>query len=127
MADEFNIAGKDWLKEDEAAFYCGVSLAQFRNGYPQLGIVPRRFMGKKLYSKADLYAAIERSDPWHAADKVGQVIPGQGSAHERITKFCETLRKAKTQEERDALLDSLGPAATSTSPLDAYRRRANRK
>jgi hypothetical protein len=65
MADEFNIAGKDWFTEDEAAHYCGVSLRQFRAHYEELGISPRRFMGKKLYAREELSSIIGQSDPWH--------------------------------------------------------------
>ncbi|NID06832.1 hypothetical protein HBF26_18240 [Luteibacter jiangsuensis] len=60
-----NIAGKDWFTEEEAAFYCGVSLRQFQTHYGELGIQPRRFMGRKLFARDELSAVIERSDPWH--------------------------------------------------------------
>lgn len=65
MTNEFNIAGKDWFKEDEAAHYCGVSLRQFQTHYQSLGIAPKRFMGRKLFAREELYTAISRSDPWH--------------------------------------------------------------
>jgi hypothetical protein len=64
-ATSFNLAGKDWFTELEAAFYCGVSPSQFSKHYTELGIHPRRFMGKKLYSRLELSEVIERSDPWH--------------------------------------------------------------
>lgn len=64
-APTFNIAGKDWFTEPEAAFYCGVSLRKFQTDAPFLGIRPRRFMGKKLYSKNELFDLIEKSQPWH--------------------------------------------------------------
>jgi hypothetical protein len=65
MTKEFNLAGKDWFTEPEAAHYCGVSLPQFRNHYEELGITPRKFMGRKLYSREELSAVISRSNPWH--------------------------------------------------------------
>jgi hypothetical protein len=123
MTKGFNLAGKDWFTEQEAAFYCCVSASQFAHHYEDLGITPRKFMGRKLYSREELSAVISQSNPWHVTQMPIRTIPGQGNAHERTVKFCEALRKAKTQEEKDALLDSLGPGAASTSPLDAYRRR----
>jgi len=63
--EEINIVGKDWLTEIEAAHYCGVSRRQFcakRAGY---GLVPHRFMGKKLYAKDELCAAIRASEDWY--------------------------------------------------------------
>lgn len=60
-----NIAGKDWFTVDEAAHYCGVSLRQFQTHYQSLGVTPRRFMGKKLFAREELYTVISRSDPWH--------------------------------------------------------------
>lgn len=56
-----NLAGKDWLTEPEAAFYCGVSITQFKKHAPSYGLAPRNFMGKKLYEKAELFAAISHS------------------------------------------------------------------
>ena len=56
---QFNIAGKDWLTVDEAAHYCGVSSSQFRKHAIGHGLIPRNFMGKQLYEKAALYAAID--------------------------------------------------------------------
>lgn len=65
MTSELNLAGKDWFTEAEAAHYCGVSLQQFRNHYEELGITPRKFMGRKLYSREELSAVISRSNLWH--------------------------------------------------------------
>ncbi|WP_448098142.1 hypothetical protein [Luteibacter yeojuensis] len=65
MTKELNLAGKDWFTEDEAAHYCGVSISQFKAHYEELGISPRRFMGKKLYAREELSSVISRSDPWH--------------------------------------------------------------
>jgi len=127
MTKEFNLAGKDWFTEQEAAFYCCVSASQFAQHYEELGITPRKFMGRKLYSREELSGVISRSNPWHVTQTPIRTIPGQGSAHERTIKFCEALRKAKTQEEKDALLDSLGARSTPGSPLDAYRKRRDRK
>lgn len=59
-----HLEGKDWFTEAEAAEYCGVALSTFREGYRSLGIAPRRFMGRKLYARTDLFAAIDRSPCW---------------------------------------------------------------
>lgn len=63
-AENIRLEGKDWFTEAEAAAYCGVSLAQFREGWKALGIPAKRFLGRKLYSRANLYAAIDASPEW---------------------------------------------------------------
>jgi hypothetical protein len=61
---EVNLSGKDWLTVDEAAHYCGVSNRQFREHAIAYGLQPKRFMGKQLYEKAALYAAISAAPLW---------------------------------------------------------------
>ena len=56
---EINLAGKDYFTEREAAAYACVSPSQFRAKAKDYGIHPVRFMGKKVYRKADIQAAIE--------------------------------------------------------------------
>lgn len=77
---DLNIAGKDWLTEPEAAFYCGVSLTHFRRNYFDLGITPKNFLGKKLFSKHQLMEVIERSDAWHREPVRAPQIPAFVSA-----------------------------------------------
>lgn len=72
-AEDLNITGKDWLTEVEAAHYCGVSIRQFQAHQAELGLRPRRFLGRKLYLKTDLYNLIEKSDPWHNQPSNGEV------------------------------------------------------
>src|SRR5690606_36413354 len=61
---------KDWFTEAEAAAYCGVALSTFREGYRDLGVVPRRAFGRKLYSRADLYAALAACPEWQPSTSV---------------------------------------------------------
>jgi len=63
-AERLDLSGKDWLTVEEAAHYCGVSNSQFRKNAMGYGLTPRRFMGKQLYEKAALYAAIEGAEEW---------------------------------------------------------------
>lgn len=63
-AEDLNLAGKDWLTVEESAHYCGVSVSQFREHALAYGLTPRRFMGKQLYERAELYAAIHGAEPW---------------------------------------------------------------
>lgn len=63
-AEKIRLEGKDWFTEVEAAEYCGVALSTFREGYRALGITPRRAFGRKLYSRADLYAALAACPEW---------------------------------------------------------------
>lgn len=66
-----DLSGKDWLTVEEAAFYCGVSNSQFRKNALIYGLSPRRFMGKQLYEKAALYAAIQGAEEWQRFDSTG--------------------------------------------------------
>ena len=60
MNVEMNLSGKDYLTEREAAHYCGVSYSQFKRKRLDYGIGSMRFMGKKIYRRADLQSAIEK-------------------------------------------------------------------
>lgn len=87
-AQKIRLEGKDWFTEDEAAEYCGVALSTFRAGYRALGIAPRRAFGRKLYSRADLYAALSACPEWlpsTSADSpgisVGPRMAGNGDGH----------------------------------------------
>jgi len=55
----FNLLGKDYFNEKEAAHYAGVSYDHFRKHAKRKGILPARVLGKKLYRKADLQRFIE--------------------------------------------------------------------
>lgn len=57
-AEKLDLSGKDWLTVEEAAHYCGVSNSQFRKTALNYGVTPRRVMGKQLYEKTALCAAI---------------------------------------------------------------------
>lgn len=70
-AENLNIVGKDWLTVDEAAHYCGVSESQFRKNAVAYGLTPKRFMGKQLYEKSALYAAIYGSQEWQGSRSTG--------------------------------------------------------
>jgi hypothetical protein len=57
-----NLLGKDYLNEEEAAHYACVSPSQFRAKAAEYGIMPlRRWMGRTVYRKADIQAAIEKA------------------------------------------------------------------
>lgn len=56
---EFNLLGKDYLTEAEAAHYACVSESQFRAKAREYGILAVRFMGKKVFRKTDIQRAIE--------------------------------------------------------------------
>lgn len=67
-----NILGKDYLTEEEAAYYACVSPSQFRAKSADYGIIPlRRWMGRTVYRKSDIQAAIEaewRRSPFETAN-----------------------------------------------------------
>ncbi len=58
-----NLAGKDFLTEQEAAHYSCVSLSQFKKLHQTIGIKHGNFMGKKVYRKTDLLNAM--NEAWH--------------------------------------------------------------
>lgn len=54
------LEGKDYLDRKEAAAYCCVGYSTFVRKEKSLGIEPFRFMGKLVYRKRELAAAMER-------------------------------------------------------------------
>ena len=54
-----NLAGKDFFTEDEAAHYACVSKSQFRKLRHQAGILHFSFMGKNVYRRDDIKAALD--------------------------------------------------------------------
>jgi hypothetical protein len=56
---EITPTGRKVLTRRQAADYCGVSLSQFKEHAPALGIRPFRFMGKVLYRVVDLDSVLE--------------------------------------------------------------------
>ena len=87
---DFDLRGKDWFTEAEAAHYCGVSVSQFREHSRQF--IARRFLGKKIYARADLYEAISRAEPWHR--------PGDPQAKDGARVLPENLRSARLRPYR---------------------------
>ena len=74
-AERLHLEGKDWFREVEAAEYCGVSLSQFREGVRELGIPAKRAFGRKLYSRANLYQAIDSSPEWRNSYRCPRTRP----------------------------------------------------
>lgn len=56
----FNLLGKDYFSEKEAAHYMCVSQRYFRDVVTEYGILSLYVKNKKVYRKTDLIAAIER-------------------------------------------------------------------
>ena len=54
-----DLRGKDYLTANEAAHYACVSLSQFQRKAGEYGLAPFRWMGKLVYRKADIQAAME--------------------------------------------------------------------
>jgi CRP-like cAMP-binding protein len=50
---------KDYLTIEEAAAYCGVSVSHFTRERTEYRLGALLFMGKKLFRKTDIQAAIE--------------------------------------------------------------------
>lgn len=104
-----NINGKDWLTIEEAAFYCGVSMAQFNAKAPEYGLVPRNYMGKKLYERSDLYKSIYGAKLWQRSPSTGATVSPistgarvvdepesllAGSAAERLRRYERRRRQS---------------------------------
>ena len=56
----FDLSGKDFLTEREAAHYACVSYSHFREHAAENGIRAFQWMGRKVYRKADIQRAMER-------------------------------------------------------------------
>ena len=54
---------KEYLTQAEAAAFCCLSVRQFRNVAPNVGLFPISFGGRLVYKKDDCTAAIE-SERW---------------------------------------------------------------
>ncbi|QDL29612.1 hypothetical protein [Stenotrophomonas maltophilia] len=89
----FDIRGKDWLTVDEAAHYCGVSSRQFRRNAPDLGLVPRNFMGKQLYEKNELYKSIQNASDWTTRGHVGSNTPAMVPSSAGVAEALARLRR----------------------------------
>src|SRR5689334_4668939 len=78
---EFNLAGKDFFTETEAAHYCGVSLRHFQRAHEVLrvaGVQARKVLGKKLYVRDELARMIERAPAWYSELRpVYSPLPGR--------------------------------------------------
>ena len=77
-AERLILEGKDWFREPEAAEYCGLSVDKFREWYKEVNITPRRVGGRKLYSRADLYRAIDSSPEWQPNTNAAQAGTSPG-------------------------------------------------
>ncbi len=90
-AETLDLSGKDWLTVEEAAHYCGVSNSQFRKNALNYGLSPRRFMGKQLYEKAALYAAIQGAEEWQRFDSTGVAARPTSTGQKAGTAFAGPL------------------------------------
>jgi hypothetical protein len=108
-AEDLDFSNLDWLTLEEAATYCRVSRSQFIAKADQYSLFPRDFMGKKLYEKAALYAAIYGSKKWHTSQSTGATVSristgatdqgvvasvSEGSAAERLRKYEQRKKRS---------------------------------
>lgn len=98
-AEKIHLEGKDWFTEAEAAAYCGVALATFRAGYRALGITPKRAFGRKLYSRSDLYRAIDGSPEWQRSTPVGK--PGISVGPRAVSTSADPSERLRAQRLRE--------------------------
>ncbi|MFD0131522.1 hypothetical protein ACWGQ6_38955 [Streptomyces niveus] len=107
-AEDFNLAGKDWLTVEESAHYCGVSVGQFYAKVDQYNLEPREFMGKKLYEKAALYQAIYSARKWSRSQSTGVkglptstgAMAARDSARPSVVSALVKLRKYDQRAKR---------------------------
>ena len=77
-AERLILEGKDYFREVEAAEYCGLSVDKFREWYKEVNIIPKRVGGRKLYSRADLFRAIDSSPEWQPNTNAAQAGTSPG-------------------------------------------------
>jgi hypothetical protein len=105
VSPEFNLAGKDYFTQAEAAHYCGLSVRQFQLVATGYGIRCGRFGGKLLYRRVDLQEAIERE--WRRLE------PSMG--HGCSTGETRTAGGTGTRSGASASSPRRKPAASSNS------------
>ena len=71
---DLNLLGKDYLTREEAAHYCCVSLSQFETQHRCYGLLPFRFMGRVVFRKVDIQAAMESQ--WQRYTESGSAFAG---------------------------------------------------
>jgi hypothetical protein len=102
-AAELLLAGKDWFREPEAAEYCGLSVADFRKWYREAGITPKRVgtgaRGRKLYSRSDLYRAIDGSPEWQRSTPAGK--PGISVGQRAVSTSADPSERLRAQRLRE--------------------------
>lgn len=99
IAEKIRLEGKDWFREDEAAEYCGVALSTFREGVRELGIPARRAFGRKLYSRADLYAAIAACPEWQPSTNAAN--PGISAGQKAASNSADPSARLKPVRLRE--------------------------
>lgn len=108
LAEPLNLAGKDWFKVTKAAHYCGAAESQFRENALVYGLAPRRFMGKQLYKKSALHAAINGAPQWQQSHSTGMATApiSIGDRPANVTgspSAASALMKLKKYEQRKKL------------------------
>lgn len=99
-AQRIHLEGKDWFTEAEAAEYCGVTLSTFREKYGELGINPKRAFGRKLYSRADLYSAIDSCPAWQPSTNAAR--PGISTGPRAASSFDGPLANLRPVRLRES-------------------------
>lgn len=84
---KLDLSGKGWLRVEEAAHYCGASNSQFRKNAMDYRLTPRHFMGKQLYEKAALYAAINDAGEWQRFDSTGAAARPTSTGRKTASAF----------------------------------------
>lgn len=88
---DFDLRGKEWLTEAEAAHYCGVSLRHFQDHARRFRV--RRFLGRKLYARAELFDAINSAPLWYQEANAKLYF-------DRETRHAELLARITPERKR---------------------------
>jgi hypothetical protein len=81
--DETDLRGLDYLTEQQAARYAGVSQSQFRKRAATESIMPSKFMGKIIYRKTDIQRAIENK--WQRSEFAANIARSTGKTRKAAT------------------------------------------
>ena len=100
--DYMNLAGKDYFTIDDAAAYAGVSLSQWKKEVKNYNIRSFKFMGKRLYRKADLVRLLENA--WqqsHGEAKTTPPPPSTGAKKASATALASARSRATRPKQSD--------------------------